>query len=127
MNFEDKELIELFVENMSASINAVRPSEFVISHYNGPQFLEGLRKAAIAANGLAHTQHNPAWLMIRDALERITQTFKVAVRHGKAPPRARMTELLGAVLLKAQRMAVAHAVPRQEVLAELERRKTVFH
>lgn len=33
------------------------------------EFMDGLKRAASAAGGMAHYQHNPGWLMVRDMLE----------------------------------------------------------
>lgn len=60
------------------------------------RFVDGLKIAAGSAHQLAHAQENPNWLKIRDMLE--------------------------ALIDKGQTMAVSKAMPRQEVLRELDKR-----
>lgn len=61
------------------------------------RFVDGLKVAAGSAHQLAHAQENPNWLKIRDMLE--------------------------VLIDKGQRLALAKAMPREEVLRELDIRK----
>lgn len=61
------------------------------------RFVDGLKTAAGSAHQLAHAQENPNWLKVRDYLE--------------------------ALIEKGQKLALAKAMPRYEVLSELNKRK----
>lgn len=61
------------------------------------RFLDGLKQAAASAHQLAHAQQNPQWLQVRDMLEGIRATGSV--------------------------LATRRAMPRQDVLAALDRRQ----
>lgn len=123
---EDKELIEMFADGISIGISAIKPSVVLITHVNGGQFMMGLLRAATAANGLAHTQSNPRWLAVRDAIEEIAQTFKALIIAHKEVPRARLTALLQRILLSCNKMATDKAVKRQDVLVELDKRQKTY-
>lgn len=60
------------------------------------RFVDGLKVAAGSAHQLAHAQENPNWLKVRDMLE--------------------------ALIEKGQKLALSKAMPRQEVLANLDHR-----
>ena len=60
-------------------------------------FMDGLAKAASAANTLAHMQQRPAWLHVRDLLE--------------------------GVRTKGTQLATMSPTPRKDVLEQLERRR----
>lgn len=123
---EDKDLIEVFEDGISRAIEAIQPSELVISFYNGPHFLDGVQKAAVAANGLAHTQANPKWLAVRDGLENLVKLFKTLIIAGKQPPRAKIVSTLRGVLFGAHMMVSAKSMNRQDVLATLDVRKNKY-
>jgi uncharacterized membrane protein YfbV (UPF0208 family) len=61
------------------------------------RFVDGLKVAAGSAHQLAHAQENPNWLSIRDKLETLIEM--------------------------GQKMAMAKSMPRQQVLAELDKRQ----
>lgn len=121
--FEDKDLIDYFEQGINDAIKAIKPSEFIVSMYKGQEFLDGLKMAGAASNGLAHTQHNPAWLMVRDQIETMANLFKQIIIARKMLPRRKLTELLATLLAKAKIMAAEKAVTRQDVLLALDRRK----
>lgn len=124
--FEDKELIEVFTDGVSRAIEAIKPSEFLIMHFNGNEFVDGLKKAATAANGLAHAQANPTWMAIRDSLEMMVTTFKQMIMMYKQPPRAKLESSLRRVLSSALIMANAKSMARQDVLVNLDERRKHF-
>lgn len=62
------------------------------------RFVDGLKVAAGSAHQLAHAQENTNWLKVRDMLESLIE--------------------------KGQRLALSKAMPRQEVLKELDIRQT---
>lgn len=55
--------------------------------------VDGLKKAASAANGLAHTQANPAWLTIRDLLENV-RTNALIMATSKSVSRQNVLQML---------------------------------
>lgn len=120
---ENKELIEYFEDGISRAIEAIKPSQLLITHMNGPEFLDGLKYATQAANGLAHTQANPMWLKIRDTLDSMITTFKQIIISGRQPPRKNLEILLRRILHSATAMAASKSMPRQEVLVALGQRK----
>lgn len=124
---ENKELIEIFVEGIRQAIHAVQPSDLMILHYNGGAFLVGLDKAAKAANGLAHTQANTTWLLIRDTIEKIRKTFVAIVSRKiiNIATRKQLVQILEGVYMKSQQIASAKSMSRQSVVANLDRRKEV--
>lgn len=61
------------------------------------RFVDGLKISAGSAHQLAHAQQNPGWLKVRDLLENL--------------------------VIQGQTMATAKAIPRQEVLRQLDVRK----
>lgn len=61
------------------------------------RFVDGLKVAAGSAHQLAHAQSNPNWLKVRDMLEGL-------IEHG-------------------QQMAMSKAMPRQDVLEQLNIRQ----
>ncbi len=61
------------------------------------RFVDGLKVAAGSAHQLAHAQENPNWLKVRDLLESL-------IEHG-------------------QKMALSRAMPRTEVIRELDYRQ----
>lgn len=123
--FEDKELISMFVDGIKQCIDVIKPSPIIILHINGKLFLEGIDRAAKAANGMAHTQHNTTWLLVRDTLEKIKQGFVAAAAQNVVSMgyRNQMTILLSKVLARGQQVAFAKAMQRQQVLVNLDRRK----
>lgn len=121
--FEDNDLIEIYREGLKRAIDVIKPSPVIILHINGKAFMEGLNNAAIAANGLAHTQHNTKWLAVRDGLEQLRQNFITLIASGRTPPRARLAATLEGVLAGGLKMATNRAAKRQDVLNDLERRK----
>lgn len=62
------------------------------------RFVDGLKVAAGSAHQLAHAQSNPNWLKVRDMLETLID--------------------------KGQRLALAKAMPRNEVLRQLDIRQS---
>lgn len=61
------------------------------------RFVDGLKVAAGSAHQLAHAQSNPQWLQVRDLLESLINS--------------------------GQKLAVSKAMPRQEVLQQLDLRQ----
>lgn len=122
--FEDRDLTEIFTDGISRAIEAIKPSELLITHMNGPEFIEGLKQATTAAHGLAHTQANPTWLKIKDTLDGMVKTFKQIIISGRQPPRAKLTIMLRRIRDSSVLMAVSKSRSRQEVLIELDQRRT---
>lgn len=56
-------------------------------------FMDAMKRGASYANGMAHAQANPNWLMVRDILEQVRgQAIKMATN--KAVPRQDVLKLL---------------------------------
>lgn len=124
---EDKELVEVFSDAIKTAIVVIKPSDLLILHFSTREFLVALDKAAKAANGLAHNQANTTWLLVRDTIERIRQTF-MAIATRKVismGSRNQIAQVLQGVLLKSAQIASSKAMSRQSVLENLSKREEV--
>lgn len=87
-------------------------------------FIDGLKVAAGSAHQLAHSQENPRWLDVRDYLEGTIEVGQhLPVEYGSEVIWDKISEMLLNLSVKTQQMTVARAMPRYEVLLELNKRK----
>lgn len=124
--FEDRDLIAFFSDGLARAVQAIKPSPVIVLYTNTKEIVSGLKNAIVAANGLAHTQHNPAWLAVRDLLENTLKYFMAIARNGhiNMSNRQRIADLLEKTMYAGRKMATSKAMPRQDVLANLALRKT---
>lgn len=124
----EAEMKERYVDSLKKA--ASRAKEFMTAEeQEKPQlfvdFINGLKVAAGSAHQLGISQENPQFLAIRDKLETIIEVGqKLPMFNGnQAGIWFNIKTALDALADKGSKIAVAKAMPRQQVLAELTHRE----